>query len=649
MSDESMPFYGYRSMYEIYSVESRKGGVGKTTIALNLAKALADLEYDVLLIDCDITGTPITDAASHSPFWKQIVKPISLGRNVQNLIQYFDTVYLKGGGIGQNFSKKDVLEKGMLHLIGSEIYDKKGELIIDPRLLDDLHSHWFVEMIRELADKFEGLSESDRKAVILDNSPGYVGIGKSIREWLTSIGADYAHFLLVSSLDEQDVESTINSAMDIERAMCGKWKVAYLHKQLTEKNGTFDELKAIFSKSPEYESFFYSLEDTKYPSKLDAQPKIIDFVSVVLNKVPIIYHDANIGYKIKDEGSPEKKRIIDALFPLNQNGMPQNIIEYDASISGQFIESCISSTIAGDEQTAALDNACNNLLQKLGKYEEAIDKVKQAASVKNSFDTFQKELIKLGYKPLIDSLGDDLLNQNYVKDLIAFVRTLGNVAIPEAMEVNITAEEILKKDKQLLAEFIEKQGLLKYSATLYSLFDNIYKKAGFSRKTANKYLLMNLSLLFQIFIGVQDESIIRGTANYHLLLMQGYNDKTISSNATYGTLWKSILLINKTYIVNSSTENFVKNYFVEFYQKMCYALLRLIDCNIEYRIIMDSCRTTILRGGRTIDSDVRAYLRSVVTWKTVEFDMGRFFSLNDKPFEMQAVKNALRKIVLDKQ
>ena len=114
-------------------------------------------------------------------------------------------------------------------------------------------------------------------------------------------------------------------------------------------------------------------------------------------------------------------------------------------------------------------------------------------------------------------------------------------------------------------------------------------------------------------------------------------------------LWKSILLNNETYLVNSSTENFVKNYFVEFYQKMCYALLRLIDCNIEYRIIMDSCRTTILRGGRTIDSDVRAYLRSVVTWKTVEFNLGELSSHINKPFEMQVVKETLRKIVLEKQ
>ena len=47
--------------YKIYSVESRKGGLGKTTIALNLSKALIDKGYDVLLIDCDITGTSVIE------------------------------------------------------------------------------------------------------------------------------------------------------------------------------------------------------------------------------------------------------------------------------------------------------------------------------------------------------------------------------------------------------------------------------------------------------------------------------------------------------------------------------------------------------------------------------------------------------------
>lgn len=288
--------------YKVYSIESRKGGVGKTTIALNLAKTLADLGYDVLLIDCDITGTPITEAASHSPFWKQIVVPISLNEYGCNLIQYFEDVYLKGNGIEKGWAEQMKTGKGKIHLLGSEIYDKKGKLIIDPRLLmDDLHSYWFVEMVKEMAELFSNKSESEKKAVILDNSPGYVGIGKSIREWLTSLGYDFAHFLLVSSLDEQDIESTISSAVDIDRMMCYKWRIAYLYELLVKHNGSFDELKKILTENPEFDNFFFSLrEDGVYPTNLEAEPKLNDFVSVVLNKVPSIYHDVNIGYKITD-------------------------------------------------------------------------------------------------------------------------------------------------------------------------------------------------------------------------------------------------------------------------------------------------------------------------------------------------------------
>ncbi|MEM0201202.1 MAG: AAA family ATPase [Candidatus Micrarchaeaceae archaeon] len=43
----------------IIRVASQKGGVGKTTVAVNLASCLADFGYSVLLVDCDTTNPSI--------------------------------------------------------------------------------------------------------------------------------------------------------------------------------------------------------------------------------------------------------------------------------------------------------------------------------------------------------------------------------------------------------------------------------------------------------------------------------------------------------------------------------------------------------------------------------------------------------------
>ena len=59
-----------------FSVESRKGGVGKTTVALNMSQMLLKKGYAVLMLDCDITGTSSAEASENSEFWKDDINVI---------------------------------------------------------------------------------------------------------------------------------------------------------------------------------------------------------------------------------------------------------------------------------------------------------------------------------------------------------------------------------------------------------------------------------------------------------------------------------------------------------------------------------------------------------------------------------------------
>ena len=237
-------------LHAVISVESRKGGVGKTTAALCLAKLLHQKGREVLLLDTDITGTNVNDALD-SDFWKRyiyIVKEMVGTENEKqdykkaNLLKLFERGFMAGKGVPcfklPNQTKvisNLTFKRRTINVIGSEIYDEKAnKLICKPSILfDELHAFWFAQYLAEICKQFRDIIGKDKKtAIIIDNSPGYVGIGPVIQDWLIDEGVDKSKFLFVSSLDQQDLTACLKAMEYLHSTYSQKWTVA---KELSEK------------------------------------------------------------------------------------------------------------------------------------------------------------------------------------------------------------------------------------------------------------------------------------------------------------------------------------------------------------------------------------------------------------------------------
>lgn len=363
----------------IISVESRKGGVGKTTAALCLASLLRRRGYSVLVLDMDVTGTDAADIAS-SPFWVNDLHVIrepneqDVGDRPANLIKLFDQYFMAGRMIpefstqkSQTAPKRILLDQSKVNVLGSQIYrihpeDKNTRSttsIEQPGILfDDLHAIWLLEFVKQVADNFARSirgAQSRRSAVIIDNSPGYVGIGPVIHEWLTDCGPERGKFLIVTSLDTQDLNACDRAIDSLHNLYVGKWETSRLFVDAGNEGGSIEVPK-------DREAFFIRLASAAgntgvisdplafyretHPTSLQQVGGVgqrfcddpLQYIAVVLNRVPRAVKTGRLTYEYQPSFS-NNRDILGRLLSgdTEKQDWRGRMISYDEYIENQFL------------------------------------------------------------------------------------------------------------------------------------------------------------------------------------------------------------------------------------------------------------------------------------------------------------------------
>lgn len=361
--------------YTVISVESRKGGVGKTTAALNLARILLESKKTknvILFLDIDITGTNIADSLDSS-YWNEITHLVKYKEDNVNLLEIYQKLYMPG----RDIPNWEIIEKNSdlrdfnicidkINVIGSLIYNQhnknnNGEnfdinnLICKPNILfDELHAFWFVEFLKLICDTFAQKVLQKNQCniiIIIDNSPGFVGINPAIQDWLTDLGPQKGKFLTVSSLDIQDLISCAEAANELHNNYLAKLNAS--QKYLEIKNGKSPEIK--YNLKGNSEKFFLKLiNENQFDEKDYYKNELIinkinyksfpsQYQSILVNKVPIeikknyFYFDA-----FKKLCKINYPPILNNLLEINKRNNKKYFVFYDDYINFQFMECSIS-------------------------------------------------------------------------------------------------------------------------------------------------------------------------------------------------------------------------------------------------------------------------------------------------------------------
>ena len=198
-------------------------------------------------------------------------------------------------------------------------------------------------------------TNSDGKvAVILDNSPGYIGIAPAIHDWLTDRGPEYAKFLIVTSLDIQDMRACGQAIDALHGLYAAKWRTSRLFVEGARKGAGIEVDKnqeAFFMRlassgnkrdgEADPLSFYRDVDEAASKQPTVRGERFCDhpnnYIAAIINRVPRAVKEGHLFY----DYSPVLNEIHGALGRViggdEVNSQRERMVSYDEYIENQYL------------------------------------------------------------------------------------------------------------------------------------------------------------------------------------------------------------------------------------------------------------------------------------------------------------------------
>lgn len=170
----------------IFGILNQKGGVGKTTLSVNLASCLARRGSRVLLIDVDPQGSALDWAAARqsSPLFSVVGFPRpSIHKEIGNIGQGYDHIIIDGPPRVTDLARSAIMA---------------SDVVVIP-IQPSPYDIWAAEEVVKLVDEARVYKETLKSVFVINRKITNTAIGRDVREALMA----YPIYVLKTSVTQR--------------------------------------------------------------------------------------------------------------------------------------------------------------------------------------------------------------------------------------------------------------------------------------------------------------------------------------------------------------------------------------------------------------------------------------------------------------